>query len=215
MLTIPLNGLSDTFGWLGLTGQSGAGKDTVARYITDKFTEIGIPYIYFANGDLLRDEVDSGSYLGQAIKTALNRGERISKELMTAIYIGYLAKKKFNGTQIVVHNGTPRFKEDFEFMKGVTTNPYLGRPVMLEVCAPHDFCKEMLAERTKKDQREDLSLDGHPGVPDDAKIEKKLSWWNMEVEEIRRPWILDGAHCSIQNIGTLDDLKQKVCALVA
>ena len=61
-------------------GPPGAGKGTQATLYCSKF---GIDHL--STGDLLRDEVSSGSVLGQKASEIMNKGELVSDELVLSI----------------------------------------------------------------------------------------------------------------------------------
>ncbi len=63
-----------------MLGPPGAGKGTQAERFAQ---ERGIPKI--STGDILREAVHSGSELGQAVKTVMERGELVSDDLITGI----------------------------------------------------------------------------------------------------------------------------------
>ena len=62
---------------LVLLGAPGAGKGTQAKLIAGRY---GIPQI--STGDLLREHVTSGTALGQAAKTVMDRGELVPDQLV-------------------------------------------------------------------------------------------------------------------------------------
>ncbi len=70
-----------------MLGPPGAGKGTQAERFA---REHGIPRI--STGDILRDAVQSGSDLGQAVRTVMDRGDLVSDELITGIVRERLAR---------------------------------------------------------------------------------------------------------------------------
>lgn len=70
-----------------MLGPPGAGKGTQAERFAQ---ERGIPKI--STGDILREAVHSGSELGQAVKTVMERGELVSDDLITGIVRERLAQ---------------------------------------------------------------------------------------------------------------------------
>ena len=66
-------------------GPPGAGKGTQANLFCEKY---GLDHL--STGDLLRDEVSSGSVLGRKASDVMNKGELVSDELVLSIVEGRL-----------------------------------------------------------------------------------------------------------------------------
>ncbi len=70
-----------------LLGAPGAGKGTQAELISEKYS---IPAI--STGAIIREEIASGSELGQTVKSYTNRGELVPDSVVIDIIKGRLAK---------------------------------------------------------------------------------------------------------------------------
>ncbi len=70
-------------------GPPGAGKGTQANLFCSKY---GLSHL--STGDLLRDEVSSGSLLGLKASDLMNKGELVSDELVLSIVEGRLVNIK-------------------------------------------------------------------------------------------------------------------------
>ena len=70
-----------------LLGAPGAGKGTQAELISEKF---GIPAI--STGQMIREEIASGSELGEKVKSYTSKGELVPDEVVINIIKGRLAK---------------------------------------------------------------------------------------------------------------------------
>ncbi|MDD3083457.1 MAG: adenylate kinase [Candidatus ainarchaeum sp.] len=85
-------------------GPPGAGKGTVAQAVSKKYSLVQI-----STGDLIREEVSSGSELGKELGEIINRGELISDEQMAQMLELKLkelsSQENFNG---VILDGFPR-----------------------------------------------------------------------------------------------------------
>ena len=63
-----------------LFGPPGAGKGTQAKLLIDAFNIVQI-----STGDMLRDEVNSGTDLGKAVKSIMEKGNLISDEIIISM----------------------------------------------------------------------------------------------------------------------------------
>src|SRR5580698_2902835 len=63
-----------------LLGPPGAGKGSLAGVLKEKFH-----LAHISTGDMLREEIKSGSELGQEIKALITKGALVSDELVTKL----------------------------------------------------------------------------------------------------------------------------------
>ncbi len=85
-------------------GPPGTGKGTVSQAICEKFS-----LFHLSTGDLIREEIASGSDLGKELEEIINAGNLVDDERMSMMlekkFKEILEKKEFNG---VIFDGFPR-----------------------------------------------------------------------------------------------------------
>ena len=84
-----------------LFGPTGAGKGTQADKITHTFKLYKI-----SSGDLLRDEINKKTNLGNVIKSAIDRGSLVSDKIINDLMDKILTNRKFNNK--IIFDGYPR-----------------------------------------------------------------------------------------------------------
>jgi len=97
-----------------MLGPPGAGKGTQAERFA---RENGLPKI--STGDILREAVQSGSQLGSAVKTMMDRGELVSDDLIIGIVRERLSRPDVK--QGFVLDGFPRTVPQAEALDGMMT----------------------------------------------------------------------------------------------
>jgi adenylate kinase len=95
-----------------MLGPPGAGKGTQAEVFAREF---GLPKI--STGDILREEMQSGSELGRAVKAVMNRGELVGDQLIIGIVRERLARP--DAEPGFVLDGFPRTVAQAEALDGL------------------------------------------------------------------------------------------------
>ena len=84
-----------------LFGPPGAGKGTQADNITETFNLYKI-----STGDLLRDEINKKTNLGERIKSIINKGSFVSDEIINDLIVKILSVQKYYNR--LIFDGYPR-----------------------------------------------------------------------------------------------------------
>lgn len=111
-----------------LLGPPGAGKGTQAVLICKRY---GIPHI--STGDILREQVASGSPLGKQVKSVLDAGELVSDELVMKVVEDRLRRSDCVPGYLL--DGVPRTVVQAEILESIlnTTQTRLSGVIQLEV----------------------------------------------------------------------------------
>ena len=130
-------------------GPPGAGKGTQANLFCKKY---GL--VHLSTGDLLRDEVSSGSVLGLKAAEIMNKGELVSDELVLSIVEGRLV----NINEGWLLDGFPRNVNQANSLKNLLEK--INQPlevVVLIKCADDYLIKRLLA-RGRQDDNEQVII---------------------------------------------------------
>ena len=118
----------------------GAGKGTQSKLISNEFN---IPHI--STGDLLRDEIDSGSILGNTIRDEINKGNLISSDIIVNLLRNRINKVDCNDGYIL--DGYPRNVEQAKIYNDLLLelNKDLGIVIYMDV--DKDIIKNRILDR--------------------------------------------------------------------
>ena len=130
-------------------GPPGAGKGTQATLFCKKYR-----LDHLSTGDLLRDEVSSGSVLGLKAAEIMNKGELVSDELVLSIVERRLAK--INEGWLL--DGFPRNVNQAHSLKQLLEkiNQPLEGVILIKV--PDDYLIKRLLERGRQDDNEQVII---------------------------------------------------------
>ena len=128
-------------------GPPGAGKGTQATLFCEKY---GLDHL--STGDLLRDEVSSGSELGLKASEIMNKGELVSDELVLSIVEGRLVKAN-KGWLL---DGFPRNVNQANSLKQLLEriNQPLEGVILIKIS--DDYLIERLLARGRQDDNEQV-----------------------------------------------------------
>ena len=126
-------------------GPPGAGKGTQANLFCKKY---GL--VHLSTGDLLRDEVSSGSVLGLKAAEIMNKGELVSDELVLSIVEGRLANIK-KGWLL---DGFPRTVNQANSLKKLLEKINQPLEAVISIKVTDDYLIKRLLERGREDDNE-------------------------------------------------------------
>tara|TARA_Y100001968_G_C19027358_1_gene558147 strand:- start:15 stop:563 length:549 start_codon:yes stop_codon:yes gene_type:complete len=130
-------------------GPPGAGKGTQAKLYCKKF---GLEHL--STGDLLRDEVASGSELGLKAAEIMNKGGLVNDELVLSIVVGRLIKTK-NGWLL---DGFPRNIQQADSLKMLLEKIEQPLEAVISIKVADDFLIKRLLARGRVDDNEQVII---------------------------------------------------------
>ena len=128
-------------------GPPGAGKGTQANLFCKKY---GIDHL--STGDLLRDEVSSGSVLGIKAAETMNQGELVSDELVLSIVEGRL----LNSNKGWLLDGFPRNVNQANSLKHLLEKINQPLEAVISIKIADDYLIKRLLARGREDDNEEV-----------------------------------------------------------
>ena len=122
---------------LTILGAPGAGKGTMAKTIAEK---LNIPTI--STGALLRDEIKSGSVLGEEINSLISNGNFVPDEMITPILVRRIASDDCKNGYIL--DGFPRNRTQAENLMNIGIK--LDTALLIEV-SDKDILTRLIGRR--------------------------------------------------------------------
>ncbi len=128
-------------------GAPGAGKGTQANLFCKKY---GL--VHLSTGDLLRDEVSSGSVLGLKAAEIMNKGELVSDELVLSVVEGRLV----NINEGWLLDGFPRNINQANSLKNLLEKIKQPLEGVILIKVDDDYLIKRLLERGRQDDNEQV-----------------------------------------------------------
>lgn len=123
-----------------LLGPPGAGKGTQAERLCDEFN-----LIQLSTGDMLREEVKSGSELGRTAKEIMERGDLVPDDLMIAMIAGRIDTG--NGGDGVILDGFPRTTAQAEALDAMLVEKGLKMDHVVQITVDENAVVERISGR--------------------------------------------------------------------
>jgi len=127
-----------------IIGAPGSGKTTDAQIIAERNKD---KIVHYSTGDLLREEVASGSELGKEIKSYIDNGKLVPLEIV----INTIKNAILNAPKdIILIDGFPRSVEQMMALdKMLKENPDIELIEVIEVVVSEDVARERVLGRAR------------------------------------------------------------------
>lgn len=175
-----------------ILGPQGSGKGTQANKLSEK---LGIPAL--SMGNLLREEVDSGSGLGREIDEIIHgRGELVPDDVALEVLKRRLNREDCSNGYIL--DGYPRNAAQYEAAQALE-----DPTAVLVITVPKE---ESLARMLKRAEIE-ARADDTPEI-----IEKRLSIYHQDTEPVIEKYKARGLVHEIDGMGGIEEVAKKINA---
>jgi len=127
-----------------IIGAPGSGKTTDAQIIAERNKD---KIVHYSTGDLLREEVASGSELGKKIKSYIDNGKLVPLEIV----INTIKNAILNAPKdIILIDGFPRSVEQMKALdEMLKENPDIELVEVIEVVVSEDVARERVLGRAR------------------------------------------------------------------
>jgi adenylate kinase len=179
---------------IALFGPPGAGKGTQSDWLIKKYN-----LTYISTGDILREEINSGTPLGIQAKNIIEKGGLVSDELIIQIIENRITKK--TDTNGFLFDGFPRTTVQCYILDGLLMNMNTSLTCMLSLEVPDEELVRRLRSRAQVSNRKDDSNDV---------IQYRLEEYYSKTVPVAKYYQDKGICFSIDGTGAIEDVQARL-----
>ena len=180
-------------------GPPGAGKGTQAARLIERF---GLRHV--STGDLLRREIAAGTPLGLKAKTLIDKGELVPDEVVEGMIASEL--DAHNDVEGFIFDGFPRTTAQAEHLDAMLAERGKKVDAVLSLMIPDQTVFERIRHRAEVENRVD---DTKPEV-----IQNRIDTYHAKTEPVIAYYKGKGVYREIDGLGTIDEVFDKICAVM-
>jgi len=182
-----------------LLGPPGAGKGTQAVKICAQY---GIPHI--STGDMLRQQVASGSPLGLKVKSILDSGELVTDDIIMQVVEARLSQSDCKKGFLL--DGIPRTVGQAENLTTLLLKMGAPRVVVLQVSVPDEVLLDRIRNRAGESSRSD----------DTAEVAaKRLQVYREQTAPVADYYRQRGSLIKLDGVGSVDEVFHRITTALA
>jgi len=182
-----------------LLGPPGAGKGTQAVKICERYA---IPHI--STGDMLRQQVDSGSPLGNKVKSIFDSGELVTDDIIMQVVEARLSQPDCKNGFLL--DGIPRTVAQAQSLATLLLKMGAARLKVLQINVPDEILLERIQGRQGESSRSD----------DTAEVAaKRLKVYWEQTAPVANYYEQHGKLVKLDGVGTVDEVFDRIAAALA
>lgn len=182
-----------------LFGPPGSGKGTQSKSIIEKY---GVTHL--STGDLLREEIASGSELGKKISQMIDGGNFVTDEMAQEMVENFINKNKDG--EGFIFDGFPRTVNQADWLANLFLKMNSKVSVVVSLEVDDEELKKRLSDRGKQ-----------MGRPDDQNmdiIKNRLDIYRKITEPVKEYYKNKNKLESIAGIGSMQEVFDRICTAI-
>ena len=176
-------------------GGPGSGKGTQGSRIADKYN-----LYHISTGEVLRNEIASGSDLGKLADSYISKGNLIPDELMLRILDDILLRHAHD-KEGVIFDGFPRTIAQAEALSDLLKKHGGELDAVIDLDVPEDVLITRMLKRGEETGRADDNIDT---------IKNRLSVYHERTEPLRGHYKDKGKYMPVDGSGTIEEIFEKL-----
>lgn len=183
-----------------LLGPPGAGKGTQAKEIVTRY---GIPHI--STGDLLREQVASGSELGNRVKAILDSGDLVTDEIVMEMVDDRI--NRADCAKGFLLDGVPRTVKQAEILASMLEQRKTALTAVVQISVPDEVLLERIRNRG-------IANAGNR-TDDTAEVAaKRLEVYRTQTAPVASYYKQRGALKEVSGVGTVAEVSERIFSSV-
>ncbi|HEV7230461.1 MAG TPA: adenylate kinase [Bacteroidia bacterium] len=182
-----------------LFGPPGAGKGTQSKKLIDKYH-----LVHLSTGDILRAEVEQGTYLGLEAKQLMDQGILVPDHIVIGMIRSKLDYNKHaNG---FIFDGFPRTTAQAEALDKLLSerNTSIHMMLALEV-ETGELMKRIMARGLESGRLDDQ---------DPSILKKRIEEYNTKTAPVKEYYSGQGKYYSVYGVGSVDEIFDELCSVI-
>jgi adenylate kinase len=182
-----------------LFGPPGAGKGTQSKKLIDKYH-----LVHLSTGDILRAEVEQGTYLGLEAKQLMDQGILVPDHIVIGMIRSKLDNNKHaNG---YIFDGFPRTTAQAEALDKLLSERNTGINMMLALeVETEELMKRMIARGLESGRVDDQN----PSV-----LKKRIEEYNTKTAPVKEYYQSQDKYYSVYGVGSVDEIFDELCSVI-
>jgi adenylate kinase len=182
-----------------LFGPPGAGKGTQSKKLIDKYH-----LVHLSTGDILRGEIEQGTYLGLEAKQLMDQGILVPDHIVIGMIRSKLDYNKHaNG---FIFDGFPRTTAQADALDKLLSERNTSINMMLALEVETEELMKRIMSRALESGRND---DKDPLV-----LKKRIQEYNTKTAPVKEYYAAQSKYYSVYGIGSVDEIFDELCSVI-
>lgn len=182
-----------------LFGAPGCGKGTQAQRLKEHY---GIDHV--STGEVIREEIRSGSELGKSIEVYIREGRLVPDEIVIAMIDHYVSRHM--NVRGCIFDGFPRTTIQAEAFDEILAAHGLKVNIMIDIQVPEEELVQRILLRGKDSGRAD---DASEEV-----IRERLDVYRKQTAVVSDYYAAQGKYAAVNGTGTMDEVFTRIADVI-